>query len=84
MQRDQTYYSRARLEAAKLYTAIQNLKNMQVQWNALDYGNNLEAGEGVNEGLVGSDIGAVVFATADEASTRLLETGHASNLAKLL
>ena len=53
------------------------------EWNALDYGTTLDAGEGENAGIVRADVGAVVFGTADALRT-VLNSGHATNMAKLL
>lgn len=80
---DLQYYTDAREHAQRIWESIHALKAMQARWNALDSGNTMIAGDGVHNGLVAADIGAVVFATAD-AFLGLLGTGHATNLAKLL
>lgn len=81
--RQQDYISIARQQATALWNAINTLEGLQKEWNALDYSNTLAAGEGENDNLVRADIGAVVFDTTDAIRT-LLNTGHATNLAKLL
>lgn len=81
--RSQDYISIARQQAAALWNAVNVLEGLQKEWTALDYGTTLEAGTGDNDKLVRADIGAVVFATTD-AIRDLLNTGHATNLAKLL
>ena len=56
---------------------------MQREYNALDYGNTLPDGSGENEGISKAEVGAVIFDTAN-ALVALLDTGHATNMAKLL
>ncbi len=72
------FIQQARLKTKAFWEAYQDLKDMQEQWNALDYGNNLENGV-----VLAADVGAVIFGTMDAVKT-LLATGHATNLAKLL
>lgn len=79
----ETYIMNARINARVLFDAIGELKKMQSQWNALDYGNTLPNGDGVNAGITSAQVGAVVFATADAFET-LLGQGHATNLASIL
>ena len=81
--REQDYISTVRALNRQLWEALNGLKSLQREWSALDYGNTLDAGTGANAGISGADVGAVVFATAD-AITTLLDTGHATNMAKLL
>jgi hypothetical protein len=57
---------------------------MQTEWNALDYGNTLDAGAGANTEILAADVGSVVFDTANELKLRIMDTGHKTNLAKLL
>jgi len=82
-QSDQAYYSAARIQARAIWDAIATLEAMQARWTALDSGTTMGDGQGTNYGLTAADVGAVVFATAD-AMRALLDTGHATNLAKLL
>lgn len=83
MAREADYITEARQAARDIWNAYNRLKGLQVEWNALDYSNTLDAGTGDNAGLTGVEVGAVVFDTTD-AITTLLGTGHATNLAKLL
>lgn len=77
------YYGAVRDAARALWNANNTLVELQRQWNALDYGSTLPNGEGINEGVLATELGAVVFATAD-AIVGVLNAGHATNLAKLL
>lgn len=77
------YYTRVRMANQQVWEGLNDLKALQREWNASDYGTTLPAGEGPHAGLVRADLGSVVFATADAIST-LLDSGHATNMAKLL
>jgi hypothetical protein len=81
--RQSDYISIARQATRDLWNAINTLESMQHEWNALDYTNTLTEFTGANDGLDASDISDVVFTTTD-AIRSLLDTGHATNLAKLL
>lgn len=81
--RDSDYITRARQYDRELWNALNNLLEMQAQWNSLDYGTTLEPGVSENEGITGPMVGAVVFATAD-AMKALLASGHGTNMAALL
>ena len=81
--RDQDFYTDARTNARDLWNAINNLKALQREWNARDFGNTLPIGAGENDGLIAADVGAVVFDSAD-ALIVVLDSGHATNIAKLL
>lgn len=83
MSREQKYYDEVRNANERLWNAINTLVSLQREWNALDYGTTLDPGEGPHEGLTKTEIGAVVFDTAN-AMVTLLNTGHATNMAKLL
>lgn len=83
MSRESDYISNAREAARQLWDAVNTLVAMQRQWNALDYGNTLPAGEGENAGLTDTEVGAVVFDTAN-AIVAVFGQGHATNIAKLL
>lgn len=84
MSRESDFITEARKHARVIWEAANALLSMQKEWNALDYSNTLGPGVGENEGLTSVEVGAVVFATADEIKLRILDTGHATNLAKLL
>lgn len=82
-QRDADYITRVRYLNRQLWDAILNLQECQTQWNALDYGNTLPDGAGSNDGITAAQVGAVVSDTAN-AFVAVLDTGHATNMAKLL
>ena len=82
-QRDADYISRVRNLNRQLWDALLNLQEAQRQWNALDYGNTLADGSGVNDGVTAAQVGAVVFDSTN-AFVAVLEDGHATNMAKLL
>ncbi len=81
--RQSDFISTARQATRDLWNAWLALKGLQPEWNALSYSTTLEEFAGANDGLAAADIGAVIFDTAN-AITTLLDTGHATNLAKLL
>lgn len=82
--RHQDFITLARQHNRNLWDALNALLEMQREWNALDYSNTLPDGEAGNAGYTAAEVGAVVFDTANEAKLRLLDTGHATNMAKLL
>lgn len=81
--REQDYISVARQFNKDIWNGINGLVALQREWNALDYGNTLDSGEGDNEGITSAEVGAVVFDTAT-ALVGVLNTGHSTNMAKLL
>ena len=81
--RNSEYYDKVRQSNRALWNAINDLQELQRQWNALDYSNSLTDGVGTNEGLTKTEVGAVVFDTAN-AMKAVLDAGHATNMAKLL
>ena len=83
MSRQSDYISEARAANRQVWEGINTLKSLQREYNALDYGNTLPDGSGENDGITKSEVGAVVFDTAN-ALVALLDTGHATNMAKLL
>ncbi len=83
MAREQDYYTLARQANTAIWDALNDLMALQREWNALDYGNTLEPGAGSNAGLTATEVGAVVFDTAN-AMQAVLAAGHATNMAKLL
>ena len=84
MSREQDFITAVRAANRQLWDGYHALRAMQDEWSALDYGTNLDDGEGPNAGILAADVGAVVFATADEIKLRIFDTGHATNLAHLL
>ena len=83
MSRQADYISEARAANRQVWDGINALKALQREYNALDYGNTLPHGSGENEGISKAEVGAVIFDTAN-ALVALLDTGHATNMAKLL
>ena len=83
MSRQADYISEARAANRQVWEGINTLKSLQREYNALDYGNTLPDGSGENDGITKAEVGAVVFDTANALVT-LLDTGHATNMAKLL
>ena len=83
MSRQADYISEARDANRQVWEGINTLKSLQREYSALDYGNTLPDGSGENDGITKSEVGAVVFDTAN-AMVSLLDTGHATNMAKLL
>lgn len=89
------YYTRVRNANRKLWDAVNELLDLQRQWNALDYGKTLpDAGkeDGTIDGIKATDVGAVVFDTADAFAALLdqgkvpdsVKSGLAANMARLL
>ena len=83
MSRESNYITEVRAAARQLWNALLTLESLQAEWNALDYGATLDAGEGENAGLTAAQIGAVVFDTANATRTTM-NAGHATNVARLL
>lgn len=81
--REQDFINDVRTLNRQLWEGINGLKALQREWTAKDFGNTLDTGTGENLGITGADVGAVVFATTD-AIIDILNTGHATNCAKLL
>ena len=83
MSRQSDYITLVREANRNLWNSINTLIALQREWAALDYGNTLPEGVGDNAGLTDTEIGAVVFDTAN-AMVAVLNAGHATNMAKLL
>lgn len=81
--RHQDYISTVRAANKAIWDGINTLVALQREWNALDYGNTLPAGEGANEGVSRAEVGSVTFDTAN-ALVAVLAAGHATNMAHLL
>lgn len=83
--RHEDFYSETKVHAKAIWEAIHELKSLQAEYNALDYGSTLPDAdaEGANAGLTKVEVGAVIFASTDAILT-LFDDGHATNLAKLL
>lgn len=83
MARESDFITEARQHARAFWNAINALEALQKEYNALDYGTTLDDGVGENAGITRQQVGAVVFDTANAIRT-VLNTGHATNVAKLL
>lgn len=81
--RHQDYISTVRAANKAIWDNINILVAAQREWNALDYGNTLSAGEGGNDGITKTMVGSVAFDSAN-ALVAVLTAGHATNMAKLL
>ncbi len=81
--RHQDYISTVRAANKAIWDGVNTLVALQREWNALDYGNTLPVGEGENDGINKTLVGAVTFDTAN-ALVAVLGAGHATNMAKLL
>lgn len=81
--RHQDYISTVRAANKAIWDGINTLIALQREWNALDYGNTLPAGEGANEGVSRGQVGSVTFDTAN-ALVAVLAAGHATNMGHLL
>ena len=84
MSREQDYITEARAANRAIWDGINTLVALQREWNALDYGTTLDDGAGDNTGITKEEVGAVVFDTANELKLRIIDTGHKTNMAKLL
>lgn len=83
MSREQDFITEARQHNKAIWDGINALVALQREWNALDYGSTLDAGDGDNTGIAATEVGAVVFDTAN-ALVAVLNGGHATNMANLL
>lgn len=81
--RESDYITEARTAAQQLWAAYLKLKSLQVEYNALDYGNTLDDGLGANTGITRQQVGSVVFDTTNAIET-VFNAGHATNVAHLL
>ena len=82
--RQADYVTDVRIATRKLWGALNDLKMLQREWAALDYMNTLSeaAFQGENAGLDVEDIAAIL--TTADALWALLDTGHGTNLARVL
>lgn len=83
MSRETNYYNNVRAANRQVWDGINALVALQREYNAMDYGTTLSPGDGPNDGITKTELGAVVFDTANAFQT-LLGQGHATNMAKLL
>ena len=83
-ERDNRYIDSVITANRKVWEGINDLLELQKQWNALDYLNTLQIPqEGAKQGLLPAEVGSVVFDTAN-AFNAVLDAGHKTNMAKLL
>lgn len=83
MSRPSDYITEVRALNKQVWDGINGLVAKQREYNALDYGSTLPDGDGTNAGYTKAEVGSVVFDTAN-AFVAVLNTGHATNMAKLL
>jgi hypothetical protein len=82
--RETEYVREVRQNTISLWQAYLSLKELQDEWNAQDYGNNLTIDpEGPHAGLLPAQIGAVVFDTANAIAT-VMAAGNATNVTAIL
>lgn len=81
--REQDFITLARKHAKTLLETVNALDGLKVEWDALDYGTNLDEGAGANLGYTKQMVSDVVNTTLAAVKT-LLAAGHSTNLAKLL
>ena len=84
MAREQDYITEARVAARKVWEGMHELLTLQTEWNALDYANTLDDGDGDNTGVTKAFVSSAVFDTANEIKLRIIDTAHKTNLARLL
>lgn len=74
----------ARQQTRVLWDAYQELRAMQDEWNAQDYGTTLDAGlSGENATVTAAQLGAVVFDTANAIKVDM-DAGHSTNVTNIL
>lgn len=83
MSRENDFITESRSAARAIWDGINQLKALQREFNALDYGTTLDVGVGENAGITAAQVGAVVFDTTT-ALEAVLAAGHATNMARLL
>lgn len=82
--RQQDYIAEVRSQARRLWDLLFLMEKLQQEWHSLDYGNTLDDGSGENAGITRAEVGAVIIDTCNELRTRITQTGHSANVAKLL
>lgn len=85
MSQAENFYNNVRAANRQIWDGLHALLTLQAQHTALDYGTTLPDGDvgGPNAGLTKLEVGAVTFDTAN-ALKAVLNSGHATNMAKLL
>ena len=79
---DLQQYQLVRQHAQQILAALHGLEAMQTRWNALASGDNMIDGQGAFNGITKTQVGSVVFDTAN-ALRALLDNGHGTNLEKV-
>jgi len=82
--RETNYVTEVRIAVRQLWKALNDMNALKREWTALDYLNTLSeaAFQGENAGLDVEDIAAIL--TTADALWALLDTGHGTNLARVL
>lgn len=81
--RKQDFITEVRNANRKIWDGINDLVALQREWTALDYGTTLPLGEGDNDGITNAQVSDVLF-TSTNALVATLNSGHSTNMAKLL
>lgn len=86
MSRPNDYVTEARQASKEFVAAYKRLIAAQDEWTALDYGNTLTAEDlyGDNIGIDPAWVGSVVFDTATAVKAEIMDTGHGTNLFRLV
>jgi hypothetical protein len=79
---DLQQYQLVRQHAQQILAALHGLESMQTRWNALASADNMIDGQGAFNGITKTQVGSVVFDTAN-ALRALLDAGHGTNLEKV-
>jgi len=82
--RETNYVTEVRIAVRQLWKTLNDMNALKREWTALDYLNTLSeaAFQGENAGLDVEDIAAIL--TTADALWALLDTGHGTNLARVL
>lgn len=83
MARGNDYITEVRVINKQIWDGINALVGKQREWNALNYGTTLPDGIGNNSNITATQVGAVVFDSANAIVTTL-NTGVATDMANLL
>lgn len=86
MSRMNDYVTEARQASKEFVTAYKRLIAAQDEWTAMDYGNTMAADDmyGDNIGIDPAWVGSVVFDTATAVKEQIMDTGHSTNLYRLV
>lgn len=82
--RETEFVTRARQATIQFWDAYNELRVLQTEWNAQDYGSTLTIDpDGPHAGITPAQVGSVVFDTMNAVKT-LMDGGHATNVTNLL